>query len=62
MTKIYLYYGEMNILDIFYTCYEYYFLRVLLVRLNLFLDMETINSINVRVMTKIYLYYREMNI
>lgn len=33
MTKIYLFYGEMNILNIFYTCYKYCFLRVLLIRL-----------------------------
>lgn len=33
MTKIYLFYGEMNILNIFYTCYKYCFLCVLLIRL-----------------------------
>lgn len=36
MTKVYLFYGEMNILNILYTCYKYCFLRVLLIRLILY--------------------------
>jgi len=55
MTKIYLFYWEINILNIFYTCYKYCFLRVLLIRLILVpsiiltFDIVTINSISVPV-------------
>ena len=47
MTKIYLFYGEMNILNIFYTCYKYCFLCVLLIRLILVPSVN--NTINVLV-------------